>query len=364
MKIKDIANSLQSWAPLCYQESYDNSGLLVGDPSATVSGITISLDVTEEVLDEAIANGDNLIIAHHPLVFKGIKRLTPNHWVNRCLIKAIKNDLAIYAIHTNLDAIHTGVNKKICDQLSLKDCKILQPKLETWSKLVVFVPKQHTETVCQALFAVGAGTIGNYEQCSFSVEGQGSFLPNDDANPAIGTSQNREQVAEDRVEVMVPRHLTSSVLSAMHEAHPYEEVAYFLQPLANKNSRVGSGMIGVLEHEMTPEKFLEHLKTAMELQVVKYTKNNLTTIKTIAVCGGSGSFLLEEAKRQSADAFITSDFKYHDFFEAEEKILVADIGHYESEVFTKDLIHDFIQENFANIAVRLTKVNTNPINYL
>ncbi len=364
MKVKDIANSLQTWAPLSYQESYDNSGLIVGDPEKTVKGITVSLDVTEAVLDEAIADGSNLIVAHHPLVFKGIKRLTPHHWVNRCLIKAIKNDIALYAIHTNLDNVHTGVNRKICDKLQLKNCQILQPKSDLLSKLVVFVPSPNTQELLTALFDAGAGKVGNYEHCSFRMQGEGSFLPTGEANPVIGNQNQQEKVQEDRIEVLLPNHRKSSVLRAMFNAHPYEEVAHYIQRVDNVNNEVGSGMIGELEKPLNTNEFLFHVKQCMELETVKFTKSKVSMIKKVAVCGGSGSFLLSEARRQSADAFVSSDFKYHDFFEGEEKILITDIGHYESEVFTKDLIHDFIQENFANIAVRLTKVNTNPIKYL
>jgi dinuclear metal center YbgI/SA1388 family protein len=364
MKIKDIANSLQAWAPLSLQENYDNSGLIVGDPNQTVKGITVSLDVTEKVIDEAIINGDNLIVAHHPLIFKGLKKITPDHWVNRCVIKAIKNDIAIYAIHTNLDNIRTGVNRKISDKMGLKNVSILQGKSNALMKLTVFVPAENTHSLLTALFKAGAGEIGNYDHCSFKVEGEGTFRGNESSNPTIGSKSTDETVEEQRVEVIFPKHQQRSVLNAMFESHPYEEVAHYLSSLDNPTNTVGSGMIGDLDEPVSKKAFLELLKSRMGLDTLKFTTTKDKKIKKVAVCGGSGSFLLSAARRQSADAFISADFKYHDYFEAEEEILIADIGHYESEVFTKELIHDFIQENFANIAVRLTKVNTNPINYL
>jgi dinuclear metal center YbgI/SA1388 family protein len=364
MKIKDIAKSLQQWAPLSYQESYDNSGLLVGDPNTEVKEILITLDVTEAVIQEAIDTGCNLIIAHHPLIFKGLKKITPDHWVNRCVMETIKNDIAIYAIHTNLDNVHTGVNRKIAEKLALQNTSILAPKSATLSKLVAFVPTEKTQTVLEALYNAGVGKIGNYDHCSFRVMGKGTFRPNESANPTIGTQLQDETVDEDRIEVILPLHAQHKVIAALKQSHPYEEVAYYLQSIDNKNQEVGSGMIGDLEAPLSPHDFLHFVKEKMELKTIRYTHSHHDKIQKVAICGGSGSFLLSTAISQKADAFISGDFKYHDFFEGEEKILIADIGHYESEVFTKDLLYDFLQEKFANIAVRLTKVNTNPINYL
>jgi len=362
MKIKDIVKFLDSWAPGSLQENYDNSGLIVGDSSDEVSGVLITLDVTEQVIDEAIDNNSSLIIAHHPLIFSGKKRIGKKHWVDRCIRKAIKNEIAIYAIHTNLDNVYTGVNRKIADKLKLTNLKVLHPKTNALSKLTVFVPKENKENLTNALFEAGAGKIGNYDQCSFESDGTGSFKPNENANPTIGNTGKKEFVEETKVELLVNNHQISSVLNAMKNNHPYEEVAYFLTSLENSNQEVGSGMIGELTQEMVSNDFLSYVKQHMSTNTIKYT-NYFGKIKKVAICGGSGSFLLNHAINNNANAFVTSDFKYHDYFEADQKIMIADIGHYESEVFTKELIQEKLKENFTNFAFRLSKVDTNPINY-
>ena len=364
MKIKDILKDLESWAPPAYQESYDNSGLLVGDKNNDLTGAMISLDVTMEVIDEAIAKKCNLIVAHHPLIFRGIKKLVPGHWVNDCLLKAIKNDIAIYAIHTNLDNISGGVNWQIGNKIGLENLSILSPKADSLQKLVTFIPKDYTQKVLDAVHKAGAGRIGNYDNSSFSHDGTGTFRPNENANPAIGERGKVERVEETRIEVLVPIQKSGQIISALEEAHPYEVVAHYLQPLNNLNQDVGSGAIGELPSKMDFQSFIALLKSSMSLEVIKCTKPVKSELKSVAVCGGSGSFLLPAAKRAKADVFITSDFKYHEFFEAEDQITIMDIGHYESEVFTKDLIADRLRENFANIALHLSQVVTNPIKYL
>lgn len=364
MKIKEIISSLESWAPSSYQESYDNSGLIVGDGNVELTKALITLDATEDVIDEAINEGCNLVIAHHPIVFRGLKQLNGKNYVERVVIKAIKNDVAIYAIHTNLDNVNTGVNYKIAEKIGLKELKILAPKSETLSKLVTFVPTESKETVLETLFDAGAGEIGNYDQCSFQLEGTGTFRPNEKANPHIGEQNKLEEVRETRIEVIFPSHLQGKVLGSLKQAHPYEEVAYYLSSLVNKNQEVGSGMIGTLEEPIEAMEFLSSLKEKMELNCIRHTPIVKEKVRKIAICGGAGSFLLSKAKGQGADVFVTGDFKYHEFFDAEDKIIIADIGHYESEKYTKDLIYDYLKENFTNIALRLSNVNTNPINYL
>lgn len=363
MQIKDIIHFLEQFAPLPYQESYDNSGLLVGDASHTLSAAMITLDVTEEVIDDAIAQNCNLIIAHHPLIFKGLKSLTGKHWVERCAIKAIKNDIAIYAIHTNLDHVHLGVNKKICDLIGLTNTKTLSPKSETLTKLTTFIPSHDAEQVLTALYNAGAGAIGNYDHCSFQVEGTGTFRPGEDSNPHIGTPLQDESVKEKRVEVIFPNFMSGKILSALNQSHPYEEVAYYLTPLLNKNQDVGGGMVGILKEPEESRAFLKRLKDTFKAGSIRHTKIHTDQIKKVAVCGGAGSFLLGKAIRSGADIFITGDFKYHEFFEADNQIIIADIGHFESEQFTKELLYDIISEKFTNIALRLSEVQTNPINY-
>ena len=363
VKIKEIIEVLEKLASPTYQESYDNSGLITGDKNWEVSGIMVSLDCIEAVIDDAIDKKCNMIVAHHPIVFKGLKKLNGKNYVERTIIKAIKNDIAIYAIHTNLDNVYSGVNQKIATQIGLKNTKILAPKKQLLEKLVVFIPKDDTNKVLDALHRVGAGEIGNYSHCSFKVNGTGSFKPNKNANPVIGERGQLEEVNEDRVEIMYPNHLSRQVIGALKAAHPYEEVAYYISQLENENQEVGSGMIGQLEKEMTSQEFLGHLKDSMQLNTIRYTAKNVDSIKTVALCGGAGSFLLASAMAKNADAFVTGDFKYHEFFDGEGKTMIADIGHYESEKFTKELLHSFLTEKFANIATYFTEANTNPVKY-
>ncbi|MCE7990625.1 MAG: Nif3-like dinuclear metal center hexameric protein [Roseivirga sp.] len=362
-KVKDIVRHLESIAPPSLQESYDNASLITGSASMEVKGVLITLDCIESVIDEAIERDCNMIVAHHPIVFRGLKQLNGKNYVERTIIQAIKNDIAIYAIHTNLDNVISGVNRKICEKLGLENVKILAPKKGTLQKLVTFIPVADSDEVIASMHQAGAGNIGNYSDCSFRVTGTGYFKPNQDANPTIGTSGELEEVEENRVEVVYPKHLQGQVLNALKSAHPYEEVAYYISDLENSNQEVGSGMIGDLPIEMTANEFLYYLKDKMDLNTIRYTEKDQPKIKKVAVCGGAGSFLLGRAKSRRADAFVTADFKYHEFFDAEGQIMIADIGHYESEIFTKELLHSFLTEKFANIATCLSRVDTNPVKY-
>ncbi|GAB3531620.1 Nif3-like dinuclear metal center hexameric protein [Pontibacter brevis] len=362
-KIKDITNLLENLAPLRYQESYDNAGLQAGDANAEVKGVLLTLDCTEEVIDEALAKGCNLVVAHHPVIFKGLKQLTGRNYVERTIIKAIQNNIAIYASHTNLDNVLHGVNTKIADKLELQQQRILVNKPQTLMQLVTFVPVENTEEVLQALHKAGAGNIGEYSNCSFQVSGTGRFMPSENANPAIGKAGKAEEVQEDRIELIFPAYLQGSIMAALKKAHPYEEVAHFLYSLENQNQEVGIGMLGELEDEMTEESFLTYLKQKMQLQGLRYTPISGRKIKRVAVCGGAGSFLIKDAVRQGADALVTGDVKYHEFFDAEGQLMIADIGHYESEVFTKEIFYDTISKIFSNFAVLISEVNTNPVRY-
>ncbi|WP_162053925.1 Nif3-like dinuclear metal center hexameric protein [Pontibacter pamirensis] len=362
-KIKDITNLLERLAPLRYQESYDNAGLQTGDAQAEVTGVLLTLDCTEAVIDEALKKGCNLIVAHHPVIFKGLKQLTGRNYVERTIIKAIQHNIAIYASHTNLDNVLYGVNTKIADKLELQQQRILINKPQTLMQLVSFVPVENTDEVLQALHKAGAGNIGEYSNCSFQVTGTGSFLPSDKASPAIGQAGKAEEVQENRIEVLFPAYLQSTVMAALQKAHPYEEVAHYLYSLENQNQEVGIGMIGELAEEMTEEAFLAYLKQKMQLQGLRYTTIGDKKVKRVAVCGGAGSFLIKDAIRQGADAFVTGDVKYHEFFDAESQLMIADIGHYESEVFTKEIFYDTISKNFSNFAVLISEVNTNPVRY-
>ena len=361
LKKNEIISALEKLAPPAYQESYDNSGLLIGNKQAECTGVLIALDVTEKTILEAIDRNCNMVVAHHPIIFKGLKKLTGSNYIERTVELAIKNDIAIYAIHTNLDSITNGVNWKIAQRLGLQNIKILAPKTQALQKLTTFVPSESADKVLEALFAAGAGQIGDYKNCSFTTTGTGSFLPSMDANPVIGTRGHLEKVNETRIEVLLPSHLSHRIINTLQLHHPYETVAYYLYDLQNKNQEVGSGAIGEFKNGQTADQFLEHLKTSMNLKTFKFTKPIGTEIKKIAICGGSGSFLLKNAIQASADVFITSDFKYHEFFDAEDKIMICDIGHYESEVFTKDLLHDYLSGIFSNFALCLSETNTNPV---
>ena len=364
MKIKEITNFLEDYAPLDYQESYDNSGLIVGDANAKVKGALITLDCTEDVIDEAMARNCNLVIAHHPIIFTGLKKLNGSNYIQRTVIKAIKNDIAIYAMHTNLDNVHNGVSAKIAEKLGLENCRVLAPKSDLLRQLVVYCPTKNAEELKTALFDTGAGAIGNYDQCSFTSVGMGTFNANENCKPFVGEIGEQHNENEDRIEVIYPKHKEKAILNAMKMAHPYEQVAHQIYVLENKHQLVGSGIVGELKKTVKIEAFLQHIKTNMKADFVRYSSLVKKEVKCVAVCGGSGSFLLNNAKAVGADIFITADFKYHEFFDAENDIVIADIGHYESEQFTKDLIYDLLTKNFTRFAVRLSKVNTNPIKYL
>lgn len=361
MTIKDITNYLEKLAPLAYQASYDNAGLLVGYPQTEVTGILATLDCTEEIIHEAIARNCNLIVAHHPIIFKGLKRFNGLNYVERTVMLAIKNDIAIYATHTNLDSVKGGVNYMIAEKLGLQNPKILSPQKQILKKLVAFVPLENTQKVLDALCEAGAGQIGEYKNCSFQVEGTGSFTPTGKANPYIGSLDKPEKVAENRIEVVFDSYLENQILRALKTSHPYEEVAYYLSVLENENQEVGSGVIASLSEPLPEKDFLQYLKEKMGLQTFRHTPLLNKYVQKVALCGGAGGFLLNHAIRQGADVFITSDYKYHEFFDADKQLIICDIGHYESEVYTKDLIVRYLSEKFSNFAVLKSQVNTNPV---
>ncbi|HNS11607.1 MAG TPA: Nif3-like dinuclear metal center hexameric protein [Bacteroidia bacterium] len=364
MKIKELASFLESVAPLSLQESYDNAGLIVGDPDDEIKGVMICLDSTEAVIDEAISEGCNLIIAHHPIIFSGLKKITGKNYIERVVIKAIRHGISIYASHTNLDNVSVGVNAKIAEKLGLGNLKVLSGKKNILKKLVTYCPTSSSENVKDALFQAGAGAIGDYDQCSFSVAGTGSFRGNENSQPFVGQRGERHLENEDRIEVVYELWKESAIIKALLKTHPYEEVAYDLYLLENLSAQVGSGMIGELKEAMTERDFLFFLKKAIKTECVRHSGEIRRNIKKVAVCGGSGSFLLNSAIQQGADAFVTADFKYHQFFDADGHLLIADVGHYESEQFTMELIKDIISKKNATFAVRLTKVITNSVHYI
>ncbi len=363
MKIREVTRYLEDVAPLSSQEGYDNSGLIVGNHNDEVSAILISLDCIESIVDEAIEKGCNLIVSHHPIVFKGLKRLNGKNYVERTVLKAIRNNIAIYAIHTNLDNYRFGVNREMGERLNMKNIQVLKPSSDNLQKINVFVPSDYADKVASDMFEAGAGAIGDYDQCSFRTSGTGTYRPLQGSNPWEGKQGEQSQAGEVRLEMVVSSHRSGKVVRAMLNAHPYEEVAFDLVDLVNSNKDEGAGMIGELKNPVSANEILERIKSTFKCGVVRHTKLPNDKVQKVAWCGGSGSFLLGAAKDQGADVFITADFKYHEFFDAEDQILIADIGHYESEQFTSDLLQGLLTKKFPKFAVHLTEVNTNPVNY-
>ncbi len=364
MTISEITNFLETFAPLSLQENYDNSGLIVGNKNDTVSGILVCLDSLEAIVEEAIQINCNLIIAHHPIIFSGIKKLNGNNYIERTIIKAIKNNIAIYAIHTNLDNIRDGVNAMIAEKLGLENCKVLSPKKGFLKKLVTFAPNENAGDIRTAIFNAGAGEIGNYSNCSFNQEGTGTFRGNELSNPYVGRKGELHLEPETRIEVIFPSFLEQKVLSALFKSHPYEEVAYDIYSLDNFHQNIGAGLMGTLKQPISEGDFLQFVKTTMHCGALRHTALLQKPISKVAVCGGSGSFLLADAIAAGADIFISADFKYHQFFDADNKILIADIGHYESEQYTIDMLCALLTKKFPTFAVHFSKINTNPVNYL
>ncbi|TGV03234.1 Nif3-like dinuclear metal center hexameric protein [Flavivirga rizhaonensis] len=363
MIVQDVINHLEALTPLAYAESFDNVGLLVGNKNEKITGVLVTLDTLETVVDEAIEKNCNLIVSFHPIIFKGLKKLTGKNYVERVVIKAIKHDIAIYAMHTALDNAINGVNDMICNKLNLINKHILIPQSETIKKLTTYVPKNEAEQLRIALFNAGAGSIGNYNNCSFNVEGYGTYNGNENSNPTLGEKGKTHTEAETKITVTYSKHLESKIIKTLFDSHSYEEVAYEITTLENKNQSIGMGMIGDLKEPMSEYDFLNHLKTKMNTECIRHSSFLNRPIKKVAVLGGSGSFAISAAKASGSDAFITSDLKYHDFFTAENSILLADIGHYESEQFTKNLLVANLTKKITNFAVVLSKTNTNPVKY-
>jgi dinuclear metal center YbgI/SA1388 family protein len=363
MTIQQICSFLETVAPASLQESYDNAGLITGDPGCECTGIITALDATEAVVLEAIEKNCNLVVAHHPIIFSGLKKITGKNYVEKTVIAAIKNDIAIYAIHTNLDNMLSGVNGKMADLLGLVNRSVLQPKKGVLKKLVTFVPASNIETVRNALFATGAGDIGNYSECSFIVTGEGSFKGSPETTPFVGKPGMRHAESELRLETVYPAWVENQLIKALLAAHPYEEPAYDIFLLDNAPRQTGGGLIGDLPQQVPAAGFLQQLKKVFDLTVVRHTPLLEKPVQKIALCGGAGSFLIGAAKAAGADFYVTGDVKYHEFFDANDQLVIADIGHFESEQYTVDLLFDILREKFPNFAVLKTRVKTNPVNY-
>ena len=363
MKIRDILASLENLAPLALQEDYDNAGLSIGYADRELTSCLVCIDVTEAVVDEAIAFNCNLIISHHPVIFKGLKRLTGHTVTERLVAKAIRADVALCSMHTNLDNVYEGVNRKICEMIGLSGVEILKKSSGNLRKLVTFCPVDHAGKVREAIFNSGAGKIGKYDQCSFNADGTGSFRAGDTAAPFVGKTGELHFEKEVRIETIFPAYLQDKILNALLDAHPYEEVAYDIYPLMNEFDRTGAGMTGRLAEPMDEAGFLLRLKEIFKVAVIRHSPLRGKLVETVAVCGGSGSFLIPDAISNKADFYITGDMKYHQFFDADGKIVIADVGHYESEQFTCLIIADYLKKNFPNFAVRISETPVNPVNY-
>ncbi|MFT3843746.1 MAG: Nif3-like dinuclear metal center hexameric protein [Lacibacter sp.] len=363
MQIAEIINFLEQKAPLSLQESYDNAGLITGSAKWECTGIIVSLDATEDVILEAKSKGCNLVVAHHPIVFSGLKKINGNNYVEKAVIASIKNDVAIYAIHTNLDNVVAGVNAKMAEKLDLINTKILQPKPQLLKKLFTFVPVEQAEKVRSAIFKAGGGTIGLYDECSFNVTGTGTFRASEGTNPFAGKIGERHEEKEIKLEIIFPAWLEKSIISALIKAHPYEEVAYDIVELDNKFQSAGAGMIGDLKQPHSAKDLLQLIKNQFNLSIIRHTPLPDKPVQKVAVCGGAGSFLTKTALAAGADIYVTGDVKYHEFFDTENRMILADIGHWESEQFTIELLADWLSGKFLNFAVLKTGVKTNPVEY-
>jgi dinuclear metal center YbgI/SA1388 family protein len=363
MIVQDVITHLEALAPLTYAEEFDNVGLLVGDKNSELTGVLVTLDTLEAVVDEAIENQCNLIVSFHPIIFKGLKKITGKTYVERVLIKAIEHKIAIYAIHTALDNAFEGANAGLCDLLGLKNKAVLIPQAGTIKQLSTYVPEKNADAVRTALFESGAGSIGNYDNCSFNSPGTGTFKGNKNSNPVIGEKHILQKVTETKITISFAKHLENDILKTLFSSHPYEEVAYEVMTLENKNQHIGMGMIGQLEQPMDGTSFLDFIKNRLNCSSIRHSALLETSIQKVAVLGGSGSFAIEAAKSAGADAFITADLKYHDFFSAENKLILVDVGHYESEQHIKNILVAHLKKKITNFAVLLSKTNTNPVTY-
>ncbi|MCW3119556.1 MAG: NGG1p interacting factor 3 protein [Chitinophagaceae bacterium] len=363
MKISDVISFLESLADPALQENYDNAGLIIGNDDRECRGILVSLDGTEEVIQEAILKKCNLIVAHHPIIFSGLKKINGKNYVEKAVIAAIKNDIAIYAIHTNLDNIAKGVSGRMAYMLGLEEVSVLAGKKATLKKLITFVPVDHADGVRDAIFAAGAGYIGNYSDCSFNAEGTGTFKGEEGTSPYVGEVGTRHYEKEIKIETIFPFYQEDKIISALKDAHPYEEVAYDIHTLSNSSPEIGSGLVGILPQPMDEINLLTRIKEVFNVPVIRHTELSGRPVEKVALCGGSGSFLITNALAAGADFFITADVKYHEFFDANNRMVIADIGHYESEQFTINLLQEFLEQKFPNFAVLKTEVDTNPVQY-
>ena len=363
-KIKDLIEVIERLFPPSVQESYDNSGLITGNINDEISGVLVTIDINEQVISEALKKKCNIIVSHHPIIFHPLKRLTGSNYIERTIIDAIKNDIAIYAAHTSVDNNYDGLNKIICDKLGIENYSIISPLKNLVYKLVVFVPEDYATKVRQAIFSAGAGEIGNYDSCSYNLQGKGTFKASENTNPFVGKKGELHTETETRIETVFPDFLRNKILRAMIESHPYEEVAYDIYPIENTHQKYGAGLIGELRETIDEVSFLHIVKEKLDIECLKHSQILGTKVKKVAVCSGACGFLINQAQRQGADVFISAELKYDQYISAQKKILLVDAGHYETELYIKKLFYDLITKNFTKFAVEFSKNFTNPIKYL
>ena len=363
MKVNEILNCITEVAPLQWQESYDNAGLQVGDLNAEAHKALVCLDITEEIVDEAIMKECDLIVSHHPLIFRGLKHLTPQSYIERAVMKAIKHDIAMISMHTNLDNSFLGVSRVLANRLGLKNLRVLKPLDGQLRKVVVYAPLSAAEAVRKAMFEAGAGCIGNYDSCSFNAQGQGTFKANERAHPYVGEVGKVHFEDEVRIETVVSKHALNQVIAAMLNVHPYEEVAYDIFAMENEFTQAGAGMIGEFEDEKSETEFLSLVAETIGSPCLRHSALTGRMVQKVALCGGSGSPFMGDALRQKADAYLTADIKYHDFFVPEGRLLMVDGGHFETEQFTKELICELIQKKFPTFAAEIAETRTNAVHY-
>lgn len=360
VRIKDIIKMIEFHAPSYLQEDYDNSGIIIGNIENDVSSVLICLDINEKVIDYAIEKRIDLIISHHPVIFRPLKKINGYSLTETLVLKAIRNDINIYSAHTNIDN-SAILREKIAQILEIKKYKPLVPYESLYSKLVWFTPSSETARVKSAVFAAGAGHIGNYDSCSYNVDGYGTFRALEGACPFVGEIGQVHQENEVRTEVIFPKFLKNQIIEALDESHPYEEVAYDIYSIDNKLNEFGYGLIGNLDVEINLYEYLLKIKNTLCIQIIRHNAENIhKKIKTIAYCGGSGASFINNAINQKADLIITSDIKYHEFFDFKEMIAIADIGHYESEKMIIDIFFDILKNN-NTFAVQKIDFETNPI---
>lgn len=369
VKCQVIMDAMDELAPRHLAESWDNVGLLVGNPAQTINKILITLDVTKAVVEQAIIDGVDLIISHHPLIFKSITTVRTDLPQGQILSSLLKSNIGVYAAHTNLDIAIGGVNDVLADALDLCGVQPLAlSSTEKLCKLVVFVPQTHVETVEEAIMAAGAGHIGNYSHCSFKTDGIGTFLPLESSNPFKGNINQLERLKESRLETIMPEKISKSVIKAMLKAHPYEEVAYDIYQLMNSGPKMGLGRIGKLVTPMLLVDFANQVKAALGISSVNVVGSCTRLVKKVAVCGGAGASLLHKAAFAGADVLVTGDVKYHEGQEAAAiGMAMIDAGHFATEQPILSHVEKFLgicaEKGKWSIDIKVDTINKDPFHY-